>query len=494
MAANPEDSDSSSSSSSSDEENSVVEGGKTNEKLSSSSSSSSSDEEQSVGEQLDKEQQSPPTDIDATDGIVTDIDATDDATPATEDYGEADNADSCKVFISRIPQMFNEEAVKRTLEEKFGSESVVEVSIVTEKSEDEGRSGYGGADKRDDKPALKAGGNKDGTPQHRGFGFATFSTEAQRQAAVDAGTARGSLKSSSKRKHTLYIRPVVREEEDENAQCSGNKNICFLWTKFRCPYGEGCKFVHEGEGGCATDTKTGDKTKKKQKCFVFKKTGKCKLGDECQFSHDVTTAKSEAEPTEEDGKCTKVPKDKALRDCINWKNKGKCRKGDKCPFRHDEAVRDKVLHKKKMKEEANNKDKANKDDKVRQTLSIRVFGLNYDTTSEEIRAFFAHCGPIMEVTFPTFEDSGRSKGYCGVLFQSPKAVQKAIELDGSDLQGRWLRIQEGKMYLKKWGEVEKTRDDAMRKDKFGDKYAEEKPVLGEYGQKVKRRKKHGFGD
>ena len=86
-------------------------------------------------------------------------------------------------------------------------------------------------------------------------------------------------------------------------------------------------------------------------------------------------------------------------------------------------------------------------------MSVRVFGMNYETTEEDIRSFFAECGPIQDVTFPIFEDSGRSKGYCGVWFSSPKAVSKAVELDGQELQGRWLRIQAGKMYLKQWEEL-----------------------------------------
>ena len=145
---------------------------------------------------------------------------------------------------------------------------------------------------------------------------------------------------------------------------------------------------------------------------------------------------------------------------------------------------------KKNKNAENNKQK--KENKERHPLSIRVFGLNYDTKEDDIREFFQHCGPIMEITFPTFEDSGRSKGYCGVLFQSPKAVEKAVALDGSELHGRWLQIQAGKMFLRKWEEVEKKRKDAEEDSRNGK--GGEKPLVGEYGQRVKKRKKHGFKD
>ena len=112
---------------------------------------------------------------------------------------------------------------------------------------------------------------KDTATEHRGFGFATFTDSAIYQKALDAGTIRGSAKSNSKRKHTLYIRPVVREEEGADSDAAtasssggGNRNICFLWTKSRCPYGDGCKFVHEGPGGLLTKVNT----KKKQKMYV----------------------------------------------------------------------------------------------------------------------------------------------------------------------------------------------------------------------------------
>lgn len=171
------------------------------------------------------------------------------------------------------------------------------------------------------------------------------------------------------------------------------------------------------------------------------------------------------------------------KDCINWKTKGKCRKGDKCPYRHDEAVRQAFLDKKEKKAE-----KKRKLEKKPQPLSVRVFGLNYDSTEEDVRNYFKHCGVIKEITFPIFEDSGRSKGYCGVLFVSPKATEKACELDGQELHGRWLSVQPGKMYLKKWEQMETDRKkDSERSTDDGEK-------LGEYGQKIKRRKKHGFKD
>ena len=502
---------------------------------------------------------------------------------ATEPFPLVDH-DVAKVFVSRIPAVFDEDTVRRVLEKHLGRDTVTEVALKYPRNDenDEDRDNYYQGDKRggdryrdddhtkpktnhpekvhtvsDDSDADNGQKDKDtgrvnigrrgldGEKQqpHRGFGFVTFLTPDIQAKALELGTVRGGVKETSTRKHTLYIRPVVREDDNgrnddprsetpsskstatAGAPSYSGKQVCFLWSKFRCPYGDKCKFVHEGEGGCVDNTKKdkdGPSGRKKIKCFAYKK-GKCKLSaEECPYSHDFEV-KTNTVPTKRDA---------SEKDCINWKTKGKCRKRDTCPYRHDEEVRLAALakiDKKKKKNQKKNKpvekedmcDGTNKEGyskhdrqvggdgetqggwdnsdsmKQSQPLSIRVFGLNYETTEKDIREFFEGCGKIVEITFPTFDDSGRSKGYCGVLFQSPKAVAKAVELDGQELHGRWLRIQAGKMYLKRWNEQHKSRWEA---NKSGDgmaggaDMANAEPLVGEFGQRVKRRKRHGYGE
>jgi hypothetical protein len=86
-------------------------------------------------------------------------------------------------------------------------------------------------------------------------------------------------------------------------------------------------------------------------------------------------------------------------------------------------------------------------------------------------------------------------------------VEAAVLLDGNELHGRWLRVQEGKMYLKKWEEAENKKSDddgrwesggGSRKGGGADmgvgggEEGRRPPPVGEYGQSVKKRKKHGF--
>merc|ERR1712195_447110 len=152
---------------------------------------------------------------------------------------------------------------------------------------------------------------------------------------------------------------------------------------------------------------------------------------------------------------SKIPN--SLKDCINWKTKGKCRKGDKCVYKHDLELQKIALEKKAIKTKQNTKKRKhdNEDDdedgsnnkrsnnsnsnyqggnnrKEKQPLCVRIFGLNYDTTENDIKEFIqSKLGGngsngdqnsknqnqqhlIKSVLFPKFEDSNRSKGYCGI--------------------------------------------------------------------------------
>ena len=268
----------------------------------------------------------------------------------------------------------------------------------------------------------------------------------------------------------------------------------------RCPYGSSCKFLHVGEGSCidakATDPLSKAERDKKKKCFSFKKKGKCAKGDGCPFSHDMLPSKEEI-----GHKQGKSPSEK---DCINWKRKGKCRKLNSkggCPYRHDSKVRDMALAKKASQNASNKRkhtddDKTGRHNKVKQPLCVRVFGMNYDTKEEDIRSLFGNCGPIVDITFPTFEDSGRSKGYCGILFQSPRAVEQALLLHETELHGRWLSVQAGKMMLKQWEARERQYRgeksiDGDINNESNNPVEDEMPEIGEFGQKVKKRKTHG---
>ena len=429
-----------------------------------------------------------------------------------------------KIYIGRVPTKFTEDVVKRILVEKLdgekydGSEKAVveKVELIyphdeedengTPRNNNNNNEGYradrmsnnnNNNNSRDSRRTNKEDRERDPEKEHRGFGFVSFATAEIRDSALKLGTIKGGRKKTSKKLHTMYLRPYVAktyddDDDDENADGGNNdsgendadaayantasssvgRDVCYLWNLNRCPYGDECKFRHVGEGGCIKQEKDLSlaeqkqlRRKRKGKCFVYKKKGVCPKGDNCPFWHDFvpdtqqTGTTGSKDNAGSSATCTVVVP-KSEKDCINWKTKGKCRKGDECVYKHDPEVRrkalEKIARKKRAREGADAAESTNnpKRRKEKQPLSVRVFGLNYDTTEADVREFVeSRAGhPVKSIVFPRFEDSNRSKGYCGVYFASPKAASAAVEkCDNAELHGRWLRVQTGKsMAVEQW--------------------------------------------
>jgi RNA recognition motif-containing protein len=334
---------------------------------------------------------------------------------------------SLKIFVSRIPSSFDATIVQRLLETHLCDENaVVHVALATD---DDSQAGMGSQ------------------KEHKGYAFVQLQSTQLVQKALEMQSIKGRAKPNSKRQHTLYLGPCGDTETPKNATSSADadtksQSICFLWKQNRFPY-PNCKFSHEGPGGgkWKKDTIDSKQTKQhKRKCRDYRK-GKCQNLN-CPFSHDFEIP-------------SPLKKEKSEKDCIDWKTKGKCRKqATTCPYKHDPEVRQARLEKKERQKRQLNEIAADshskKQKKLKQPLSVRIFGLNYETQESDVRTLLGQCGPIVKVQFPTFEDSGRSKGYCEVTFQSPKAVAQAVLLDKTELHGRWLSVQGGKMLIDQW--------------------------------------------
>ena len=95
--------------------------------------------------------------------------------------------------------------------------------------------------------------------------------------------------------------------------------VCNLWKRGICPFAEGCKFLHDGEGGCAPAKGTG---KSKKKCFAFRK-GNCEKGADCAYIH-----------TEKKAPASKVGKVKGV--CDLFMKKKRCKRFEKgtCKYSH----------------------------------------------------------------------------------------------------------------------------------------------------------------
>lgn len=76
---------------------------------------------------------------------------------------------------------------------------------------------------------------------------------------------------------------------------------------------------------------------------------------------------------------------------------------------------------------------------------LYVGGLPYSTTDQELQDLFAAHGTVASANVITDRETGRSKGFGFVEFESAEEAQAAIKaLDGSDLGGRKIVVNEAR--------------------------------------------------
>jgi heterogeneous nuclear ribonucleoprotein A1/A3 len=74
-------------------------------------------------------------------------------------------------------------------------------------------------------------------------------------------------------------------------------------------------------------------------------------------------------------------------------------------------------------------------------MKLFVGSLSWNTTTEELRDAFAACGELIEAKVIMNRDTGRSRGFGFVTYESEQGAARAIEtLDGSTLDGRSIRV------------------------------------------------------
>ena len=78
-----------------------------------------------------------------------------------------------------------------------------------------------------------------------------------------------------------------------------------------------------------------------------------------------------------------------------------------------------------------------------------VGNLSFSTTENDVSDAFAHCGTVEAVSIITDRETGRSKGF-GFVTMSEEDADKAItQLNGSQLDGRALTVNEAKPMVKR---------------------------------------------
>lgn len=81
------------------------------------------------------------------------------------------------------------------------------------------------------------------------------------------------------------------------------------------------------------------------------------------------------------------------------------------------------------------------------SYTVFIEGLPFTSTPNNVRYFFEQhdCTDIIEMRLPTWQDSGRLRGFGHVVFGSLKTKEKALkEVNGKELGGRYVTVQEAK--------------------------------------------------
>ncbi|KAG6499475.1 phragmoplastin interacting protein 1-like [Zingiber officinale] len=85
---------------------------------------------------------------------------------------------------------------------------------------------------------------------------------------------------------------------------------------------------------------------------------------------------------------------------------------------------------------------------------VIVSGMPYSATEKQIRDLFKDIGPVAQLQLSRFPDSGNFRGLAFVTFQEEEMVTNALELDGTKMGNRFIK-------------VERCRICPQRKRKFG---------------------------
>jgi len=76
--------------------------------------------------------------------------------------------------------------------------------------------------------------------------------------------------------------------------------------------------------------------------------------------------------------------------------------------------------------------------------TIYVGNLPFSSTEEDIRSLFESHGEVRSVKLITDRDSGRPRGFCFVEMEAAAAQAAIAALNGYELEGRALRINEAR--------------------------------------------------
>jgi len=71
---------------------------------------------------------------------------------------------------------------------------------------------------------------------------------------------------------------------------------------------------------------------------------------------------------------------------------------------------------------------------------IYVGNLAYETTEDSLRETFGQFGGIEDLVLIIDRDTGRSKGFGFITFDSQGAAESSLKMDGQEVDGRAIKV------------------------------------------------------
>jgi cold-inducible RNA-binding protein len=95
-----------------------------------------------------------------------------------------------------------------------------------------------------------------------------------------------------------------------------------------------------------------------------------------------------------------------------------------------------------------------------------VGNLSFQTPENEVRRVFEQFGPVMSVSIISERETGRSKGFGFVEMNEHDALKAIAALNGSELNGRKLNVNEAKPLVRRTSSNGEYRDARSRRMRF----------------------------
>jgi RNA recognition motif-containing protein len=77
-------------------------------------------------------------------------------------------------------------------------------------------------------------------------------------------------------------------------------------------------------------------------------------------------------------------------------------------------------------------------------FKVHLGNLSFKTVKETLETVFAPCGAILEISLPIDRETGKSRGFAFITFDSAPAQKNAIEKNGLKIDGRIIKVSEAR--------------------------------------------------